>query len=163
MSDIVKRNLDWFAQTGQIPDGAEPNPAQAAFYTGMQMEELAEKLQAVFGKDSQMARLMHEHANLLKSGKYDEQFGAALGLGKAGDMLDADIDLLWVSLGGAKALGSNVHGAWSAVALANEAKRFPDGAYHRDPVSRKVLKPEGWAAPELGVFLHPALRQEGSK
>ena len=34
------------------------------------------------------------------------------------------------------------------VIAANEAKRFPDGTYHRNEYG-KIIKPEGWQAPDL--------------
>ena len=45
MSEI-KLTRKWFSETGQIPQGAAANARQAAFYLGMQCEELAEKLHA---------------------------------------------------------------------------------------------------------------------
>lgn len=164
MSEI-KSTRNWFAETGQIPLGALPNVRQTSFYLGMQVEELAEKLTLVFGSTSLITK-MEGLGAALKAGTddVDEYVGEVLSShGDAKEFLDADADLLWVTIGAAAAAGSDLYGAYNdGVAHANWAKKFPDGTFHRDPVTGKVLKPEGWVAADLTPFVHPTLRGEAA-
>jgi len=160
MSEI-KQTRDWFAETQQIPHGAEPNVRQLTFYMGMQCEELAEKLVAVFGKNDLTVRLIGL-GNAMKAGDSDTDAHVKAAMedpDMAEELLDGDADLLWVTIGASAAMGSDLHGAYNhGVALANWAKKFPDGTFHRDPDTGKVLKPAGWKAADLSTFLHPSLR-----
>jgi len=67
--------------------------------------------------------------------------------------LDACMDLIWVILGFCRMKGFDVNGAWDEVSRSNLAKidsatgkviKRPDG---------KVLKPDGWTAPNLAPFI----------
>lgn len=154
----LTRNAEWFRATGQMPVEPTPDLRQIAFYAGMQCEELAEKL-AVFLPGSSLTADLQRLGDLFKTGRLDEQVGVALtNPANAKELLDGDIDLIWVSVGAAQAAGSNVSGAYDAVNSANWAKKFPDGTFHRHEVTGKVLKPEGWQAPDLTGFVHKNLR-----
>jgi predicted HAD superfamily Cof-like phosphohydrolase len=155
----VERNLAWFRATGQLPATGEPNIRQAAFYFGMQLEEMAEKVEAVFGQSLTFMGQMVALADALKTGAMDDVVEKALRT-NAKNILDGDIDTLWVSIGAAAAAGSDVLGAYNEVATTNEAKRFPDGTYHRHEVTGKVLKPAGWQEPQLNKFVHTLYRKE---
>lgn len=156
--DLLALNAQWFVATGQMVEGGEPNVRQVAFYLGMQLEELAEKVTAVFGPKA-AADVMNALGDKLKRGTYDDEVHAALAdPAAAKELLDGDIDLLWVTVGAAQAAGSDVYGAYGKVCEANWAKRWPDGEFHRDPTTGKVLKPEGWQAPDLTSSVHPGLR-----
>lgn len=159
MTDTVAHNAEWFEATGQIPAQAPPDVRQTAFYTGMQCEELAEKLAAIIGPEYPNVAMLKKLGEWFKTGELDKAVETAFQNPAAvKEMLDGDIDLLWVSIGAAKAQGANVTGAYSAVDAANWGKEFPDGTFHRAPITGKVLKPEGWQAPDLTNFIHESLR-----
>lgn len=67
---------------------------------------------------------------------------------------DAYIDAIYFALGGLAELGIDPSPLFDIVHHANMAKLQPDGSVKRHPETRKVLKPEGWTAPE------PLLRAE---
>ena len=162
--NLILNTVEWFAATGQIPEDAPPSARQSAFYTGMQLEELAEKLECVMGVHHHMVHELHALAEAFKRGNWDDRVGSALTAGLAKDMLDADMDLLWVSIGAARAQGADVVGAYRAVSDANWDKqvRDPDTNttyFRRAPDTGKVLKRPGWVAPDLRPFVHPQLRE----
>ena len=84
--------------------------------------------------------------------EYNE-FIAAHWLKDEVEMLDACMDLIWVTLGFCHMKGYDVAGAWDEVLRSNMAKV--------DPVTRKVvrredgkiLKPNGWTPPDLTKFV----------
>lgn len=153
--DLVYRNADWFRETGQMPDAELPSIRQSAFYCGMQCEELAEKLGVIFGEQHPTVTQLETLGRALKAGELDKWVETAFQNPQSvHDMLDGDIDLLFVSVGAAKAQGADAGGAYGSVIGANEGKRFPDGTYHRAPVTGKVQKPEGWQPPNLWEFMH---------
>lgn len=159
MSEIL-RTQQWFVKAGQMEAAPTPNVRQVAFYLGMQVEELTEKLVAsgvLAQMPSELEGLLNELSNYLKDGNLDDAVKVALSDGQAHDMLDADMDILWVTIGAALAQGADAYGAYNAVADANWAK-FPGGVVTRHPVTGKVMKPEGWKAPDLKPFVHPTIR-----
>lgn len=157
--DLLVSNTLWFVAAGQQPETPTPSSRQTAFYLGMQLEELAEKLAAVWGNGSTLVVDLAAAATDFKAGAFDHHVGAAMSEpASVKEMLDADIDLLWVSVGAARAQGADVYDAYSAIDTANWDKRFPDGTFHLDPITNKVLKPEGWKAADLTAFIHPDLR-----
>ena len=159
MSEIHSTR-DWFATSGQIPYDAAPSVRQAAFYTGMQLEEVAEKLAEVFGPMDYAATLIQAlqiTGDMFKKGAYDQIVEVALENNAKG-MLDADLDLIWVSIGAGAAQAADVAGAYGEVGRANWDK-FPDGVVTRHPLTGKVVKPDGWRGPDLLPFIHASLRQ----
>ncbi len=124
------------------------NVRQIALYIGLQLEELAEKLEAVFTDASSeqvstFINAMEAHATMFKTGEFDDYVRR----GNREEMLDADVDLAWVTIGSAYSQGADFIGAANEVARANLAKIWPDGTMHRD-TNGKVIKPEGWTAPD---------------
>lgn len=71
---------------------------------------------------------------------------------RAGD-LDALIDILVVTIGALHSIGADVEGAWREVMGTNQAKINPRTGRVNKREDGKVLKPEGWKAPELEQFL----------
>lgn len=154
-NDLLSTTVQWFAAAGQQPTEPTPNPGQSAFYLGMQLEELGEKVAVLSPTDGAWLKGLAEG---YKRGMMDGAMAQALqDPAKAKELLDGDIDLLWVSMGGARAQGADVVGALGEVSRANWDKRWADGEFHLDPVTRKVLKPEGWVGPDLAPFVHPSL------
>lgn len=152
--NFIPQVESWMATSGQMPQAPAPDARQSAFYLGMQLEEMAEKLAAVMGEDNWLASHMREAGEEFKRGAHDADVRAVMdNSGDVKDMLDADIDILWVTIGAARAQGANVPLAAGLVAQANWAK-FPGGVIERHPVTGKVVKPAGWVAPDLAPALH---------
>jgi predicted HAD superfamily Cof-like phosphohydrolase len=68
------------------------------------------------------------------------------------EQIDALTDILVVTLGAIRAGGFDGEGAWREVMNTNFAKIDPDTGKVRKREDGKVLKPEGWKAPELAQF-----------
>jgi len=69
------------------------------------------------------------------------------------EQLDALVDILVVTMGAIRAAGWDGEAAWKEVMDTNFAKIDPDTGKVRKREDGKVLKPEGWKAPELGQFI----------
>lgn len=69
------------------------------------------------------------------------------------ECLDALIDILVVTVGAIHSLGADGAGAWNEVMRTNFAKIDPATGRVTKREDGKVLKPEGWTAPELDQYL----------
>jgi hypothetical protein len=69
------------------------------------------------------------------------------------EQLDACMDMIWVILGYCKMKGYDVDGAWAEVARSNLAKIDSTTGKVIKRADGKVLKPDGWTAPELAPFV----------
>ena len=69
------------------------------------------------------------------------------------EQLDALVDILVVTMGAIRAAGFDGEGAWKEVMDTNFAKIDPETGKVRKREDGKVLKPEGWKAPELAQFI----------
>ena len=86
----------------------------------------------------------------------DEEVGELADAVAANDkveQLDALVDILVVTMGAIRAGGFDGEGAWREVMATNFAKIDKDTGKVRKREDGKVLKPEGWKAPELGQFI----------
>lgn len=86
----------------------------------------------------------------------DEEVGELVDAIAADDkveQLDALIDILVVTLGAIRAAGWDGEAAWKEVMDTNFAKVDPETGKVRKREDGKVLKPEGWKAPELAQFV----------
>lgn len=126
------------------------NVRQIALYTGLQLEELGEKLEAI-GIPSRGAELKALGMRF-KTGALDSFVETA----DRKALLDADIDLAWVTLGSAASQGANVAGACGEVSRANLAKILPSGKVLKDE-NGKVQKPKNWSAPDLSGFINTGI------
>lgn len=167
MTDIIEKVRQFTEAVGCTTN--HYNVRQTALYIGLQLEEMAEKLEAMgFRADE-----MREYSAQFKSGEYDSLVERA----DRAFMLDADIDLAWVTIGSAFSQGADVEGAAGEVARANLSKlvrckctnKWPlnfDGAQDKDCTecngrglvaikdeNGKVKKPEGWMAPNIEPFV----------
>ena len=70
------------------------------------------------------------------------------------DDLDALIDILVVTIGAIYSMGADPEGAWREVMATNLAKIDRVTGKVRKREDGKVLKPEGWTAPNLKSYLH---------
>ena len=77
----------------------------------------------------------------------------ALGADDKVEQLDALVDILVVTMGAIRAAGWDGEAAWREVMDTNFAKIDPDTGKVRKREDGKVLKPEGWKAPELAQFV----------
>lgn len=69
------------------------------------------------------------------------------------ETLDALIDILVVTIGAVHSMGADGEGAWREVMNTNFAKIDKDTGKVRKREDGKVLKPIGWAPPNLKPFL----------
>jgi len=69
------------------------------------------------------------------------------------EQLDALVDILVVTMGAIRAAGWDGEAAWKEVMATNFAKIDPETGKVRKREDGKVLKPEGWKAPELAQFI----------
>lgn len=86
----------------------------------------------------------------------DEEVGELVDAVAANDtveQLDALVDILVVTMGAIRAGGFDGEGAWKEVMDTNFAKIDPETGKVRKREDGKVLKPEGWKAPELAPFI----------
>jgi len=77
----------------------------------------------------------------------------AVEAGDTVEQLDALIDILVVTMGAIRAGGFDGAGAWQEVMRTNFAKIDPDTGKVRKREDGKVLKPEGWTAPNLSPYV----------
>jgi predicted HAD superfamily Cof-like phosphohydrolase len=69
------------------------------------------------------------------------------------EQLDALIDILVVTIGAIHSAGFDAEGAWKEVMKTNFAKIDKETGKVRKREDGKVLKPQGWVAPDLKPFL----------
>lgn len=85
-----------------------------------------------------------------------EEYKELLEAVEAGDrteQLDALIDILVVTIGAIHSAGFDGEGAWKEVMRTNFAKIDSETGKVRKREDGKVLKPEGWTAPELAQYI----------
>lgn len=158
-TDFIQ-SVEDFNRIGQVRPpchGFDEN--RVGFYTGMQLEELAEKMQAL----ADAAPDQTEKTVLAHAAFYFDQLGkkfkdgfyqSAIHYADREALLDADIDIAVVTFGSASYQTPNYRQAANHVAGRNLAK-FPDGKAMRDPVSNKIMKPIGWTPPDLAPYILP--------
>lgn len=129
---------------------------QAALYTGLQLEELVEKLSVIKQGTVtlQDERTIEEAIEVMS--RLADRFKAGLHMGDVlrsdrCELLDADIDLAWVSIGAAYSTSCDTEGAIAEVIRANMDK-FPGGVVIRDE-NGKIRKPAAWRPPNLMPFV----------
>lgn len=132
------------------------NSAQATLYTGLQLEEMAEKIEAIAGGavTTLSKSYLLQHADSIRILALEFKQGMHRGdIMRANPeaLADADIDLAWVALGGAMSMCRDAPGAISEVARANHDK-FPGGVALKDE-NGKVRKPADWRGPDLSPFI----------
>lgn len=119
---------------------------QIALYTGLQCEELAEKLGEILGEADPTVVKLHDLGNMFKKGYLDYAVNRANQV----ELLDADLDLIWVSIGAAISLGANVELGWDILTQSNMSKiDLATGKALKDQ-NGKVMKPSSYSPPEFG-------------
>jgi predicted HAD superfamily Cof-like phosphohydrolase len=92
------------------------------------------------------------YVNLIDE-EYNDELKQAIANNDPIETLDALIDILVVTIGAIHSMGADGEGAWKEVMKTNFAKIDPVTGKVRKREDGKVLKPEGWTAPELAQFL----------
>ena len=132
------------------------NVRQTALYIGLQLEETAEKLEALGwdgavatgGFFSDLVIKLRQASTMFKQGRMDN----VVEFGDREAMLDADVDIAWVTIGSALSQGADLLGAMREVARANLDKIGPDGTVLKDE-NGKVRKPAGWRGPDIAPYV----------
>jgi predicted HAD superfamily Cof-like phosphohydrolase len=81
------------------------------------------------------------------------ELGDAVGQHDKVETVDALVDILVVTIGALHSMGANAEGAWKEVMRTNFAKIDKETGKVRKREDGKVLKPIGWAPPELAPFV----------
>jgi len=92
------------------------------------------------------------YVNLIDE-EYNDELKAAIAAGDRVETLDALIDILVVTIGALHSMGADSEGAWKEVMKTNFAKIDKETGKVRKREDGKVLKPVGWAPPELAPFV----------
>jgi len=136
------------------------NARQACLYTGLQLEELGEKI-GVIAKgcvtDDRRERLvafrgmLEYFASVFRSGYHE---GDMLRCNHA-ELIDADFDTAWVSLGALMSTSTNALGAIAHGSFTNLDK-FRNGCVK--DANGKVQKPADWQAPDFEPFTDKSVK-----
>jgi predicted HAD superfamily Cof-like phosphohydrolase len=92
------------------------------------------------------------YVNLIEE-EYNDELKAALAANDQVEVLDALVDILVVTIGAIHSMGADAEGAWKEVMRTNFEKIDKDTGKVRKREDGKVLKPLGWAPPNLVPFL----------
>ena len=101
--------------------------------------------QSVEGLDEAQYKL---YCDLIEE-EYNDEFKTALANNDRVEQLDALIDILVVTIGAIHSGGFDAEGAWKEVMNTNFAKIDNETGKVRKREDGKVLKPQGWTAPNL--------------
>lgn len=135
------------------------DPRAIALHTGLQLEEMAEVLEAMLKHASEAERIsawrvktlidsLHAVGADFKKGTFDRLAEIA----DRKDLLDGCIDVKVVSIGSCMSQGADVIGATNEVNRANLAKIGQDGKCIKD-TNGKIQKPPGWVPPNLSPYV----------
>lgn len=132
------------------------NAQQAGLYTGLQLEELGEKLSVIrsgcltaYQKQqfNELISLLDQFSNEFKAGLHS---GAILRSDHA-ELIDADFDLAWVSIGALMSSSPLPNHAIAHGTFTNLDK-FRGGVCNKD-ANGKVQKPADWKKPNFEQFV----------
>jgi predicted HAD superfamily Cof-like phosphohydrolase len=133
---------------------------QVSLYTGLQMEELAEKVEAITegaltpsvrNELETLSRLLHVYGNEFKKGRH---VGAILRSDHC-KLIDADFDLAWVSIGALNSTSPDPSGAIAHGTYTNLDK-FRNGCIK--DANGKVQKPADWQPPNFEPYTDKLVR-----
>lgn len=137
------------------------SPRQAALYTGLVLEEVAELLRTLSANNALpvthgikevalMASDLSLMADEFKKGTHDIMLEAPDRIG----MLDDAVDIAWVAAGLGFSIGADYEGAVQEVAASNMSKCNPDtGKMNKHPITGKILKGRDFFEPGLAQFV----------
>lgn len=141
------------------------NARQACLYTGLQCEELAEKIEAIM--EGTITPAQRDHLGVLSNTlrMFSKEFKQGLHEGDIlranhADLIDADFDLAWVSVAAVYSTSIAGHLAIAHGTHTNLAK-FPVINGERVCIkdeNGKIKKPEGWQPPDFTPYVDPTPR-----
>lgn len=143
-TDIIGVVTTWNQDAGNTTDHF--NVRQTALYIGLQCEELAEKLGACGLCDT--GDLLDILGRELKRGMWDKAVSRA----NRKDLLDADADLMVVTIGSAISQGADFKGAMDEVLRSNDSKRDLEGNLNKD-ANGKIVKGPHYSPPDLTPYI----------
>jgi len=155
VDNLVESVYD-FNRVAAITPPGHFNANRVGFYTGMQLEEMAEKIVSIAagypdGKEQNellmFAAVLDSNATAFKAGRHTD----AVHDGNRHGMLDADIDVAVVTIGSMIYSTPRFREAITAVLLAN-ASKCPGGVAKHDR-NGKVQKPKDWLPPDLWLYV----------
>jgi predicted HAD superfamily Cof-like phosphohydrolase len=138
------------------------NARQSCLYTGLQLEEMAEKIEEIMKGTITASQREHFFALHDLLVKFADEFkkglheGAVLRADHA-QLIDADFDLAWVSVASLFSESTNADGAVAHGTFTNLDK-FRDGVVLKDPATGKVKKPADWQAPNFVPYTDPSVQ-----
>lgn len=110
---------------------------------GFKLEEIVEWVQASVDSDAALESIVADLHRSLDQALEKVQKKSQPKRSLVGQV-DALIDLLYFTYGSFALMGVDPHPIFDIVHAANMGKIFPDGKAHFDPVTHKILKPDGW-------------------
>ena len=155
--DFMERVANFNKVAQVVPPGKTFNADRVGFYTGCQLEELAEKLEVLAAAQisqfdrNQLFGFAGEMRGWGKAFKQGAFQGAVLRADREA-LLSEDIDVAVVTVGALCYQTLDFLQAAMAICDANDAK-VVDGKVIRDPETNKVLKPAGWTPANLSKFI----------
>ena len=136
------------------------NARQACLYTGLQLEELGEKIEAIMR--GCVTEAQREHLGVLHSTLrlFAKEFRNGMHEGDMlrcnhAELIDADFDSAWVSLGALFSTSTNALGAIGHGSFTNLDK-FRNGCVK--DANGKVQKPVDWQAPDFEPFTDKSVK-----
>lgn len=131
------------------------NARQACLYTGLQLEEMAEKIEAVMNGTITRQQRDHLFALVYTLQKYAKEFKEGMHEGDLlrathADLIDADFDLAWVSIAGVISTARHPDAAIAHGTFTNLDK-FRGGKALKD-ANGKVMKPADWQRPDFEPY-----------
>jgi predicted HAD superfamily Cof-like phosphohydrolase len=121
-------------------------PEQVAKQLGFVLEEVSEALLEIGAGDH---RYIADLGDGFKKGFFDIETKYS----DQTQVLDAFLDIAWVAIGGAIAMGADVPGAWAEIVRSNMSKVDPATGKMLKDANGKVIKPAGYSKPDLARFL----------
>ena len=144
-----------FMQLGGQTTG-RMDAGQACLYTGLQLEELAEKIAAIskgcLTRDAAapleaLVMLLNLHSLNFKQGRHTGDILRATHV----DLIDADFDLAWVSIAALISVSPEPERAIAHGTFTNLDK-FRDGKCVKD-ANGKIQKPADWKRPDFTPYI----------
>ncbi len=158
--ELLGAVIDFMSTAGQTI--CKLNVRQACLYTGLQIEELAEKIDAIVEGTITPSQRAHLEALSIMLHKYAKEFRDGMHEGDIlrsnyADLIDADFDLAWVSLGALVSTSPDPVGAVAHGTFTNLDK-FVNGVALKDG-NGKVMKRPGWQQPDFSAYIDTLVRK----